>query len=350
MRRAAQVFLGGVALIALVSLVGAGGRVAHPPDRRPWTGPAPGGVWTRTTLTLQTNALVAAPRHPAVLFAGTDDGVWRSGDGGVRWTRGGAGLRGKEVDALAASPGNGALFAGAADGAVYALAADGVAWRRVSPPLGANPVYSLSADGRGTVLAGTAGALYRGAATPRGWRWRRVARTGDAAVTSIAWSSSAGGRAFASVFGVWPPVLTTFDGGRTWRAAAAGLPPVLPTQALLALAPRGAEVILTTMGGGVWEWSGGGPWRDISAGLPARHAMPLAALPGSATMALYAGTMGDGVYVRQGSAAWRPLGRGLTGVDNTILALGVAAGPARSAPTLLAGTANGVFRYAAARR
>jgi len=152
--------------------------------------------------------------------------------------------------------------------------------------------------------------------------------------------------AFAGVFGVRPPVLETRDGGQTWRAADAGLPSVLPTQALLAPASRRPRIILTTMGGGVWERSVSGPWRDISAGLPERHAMPLVVLPGSGALALYAGTMGDGVYVKQGSAAWRRLGRGLLGESNTILALGVAAG---HHPSLLAGTASGVFRYVAAR-
>ena len=52
--------------------------------------------------------------------------------------------------------------------------------------------------------------------------------------------------------------------------------------------------------------------------------------------------MGDGVYVKQGGAAWRRLGRGLLGENNTILAVGIAAGPH---PALLAGTASGVFRY-----
>ena len=120
------------------------------------------------------------------MVAGTDDGVWRFGDGGAHWTRAGAGLRGKEVDALAAAPADGTLFAGGADGAVYELGAGRTAWRRAGSPLGVNPIYSLavSSGGRGTVLAGTVGALYRGVATGSGWRWRRVAHTGDAAGTA----------------------------------------------------------------------------------------------------------------------------------------------------------------------
>jgi len=349
--------LGGATLVVGAGFVGFAGREALSPAlARPavWVGPPLAGSWARTGLTVQTNALSGEPGRPAVVVAGTDDGVWRSGDSGAHWARVGVGLRGKEVDALATASGDGTLFAGGADGAVYELGRGRAAWRRVGSPLGVNPIYSLavSSGGRGTVLAGTVGALYRGATTGSSWRWRRVAQTGDAAVTSIVWPSPGVERALASVFGVWPPVLETQDDGWTWRAASAGLLSALPTQTLLALTQRGScgpRVILTTMGGGVWERSSTGMWRDVSAGLPARHAMPLVALPGVATTVLYAGTMGDGVYVKQGDAAWQPLGHGLTGEDNTTLALGVSAGSTGSPATLLAGTAHGVFRYVAAR-
>jgi hypothetical protein len=95
------------------------------------------------------------------------------------------------------------------------------------------------------------------------------------------------------------------------------------------------------MGDGVWLRSATGRWRDVSAGLPARHAMPLVAAPASREV-LYAGTMGFGVYVRQGAGPWRRLGRGLNGGAYTVLALAMTAG---SHPTLLAGTALGLFRY-----
>ena len=354
--------LGGVGLAALLGLAGfagflgragSGGTSARPARPAAWVGPSSAGSWVPTTLTVQTNALIAEPAHPNVVVAATDDGVWRSGDGGTHWARLGTGLRGREADALAATPGDGSLFVGTADGAVYALDAGSAGWRRLGAPLAANPIYSLAVapDGHGTVLAGTVGGLYRGTATG-GWRWSHVARTGDSAVSSIAWLSSVSQGAVAGVFGLAPPILATADDGRTWHAAAAGLPSVLPTQALLALPAdrsRGPRLILTTMGGGVWDRAATGPWRDISAGLPSRHAMPLVALPGAATTVLYAGTMGDGVYVKQGNAAWRSLGHGLTGEDNTILAVAVAARPAASPPTLLVATAHGVFRYLPAR-
>lgn len=346
--RHVRLLLGAVVLLAIATVVGAERRAAGPAALALWRGPASGGVWIRTGLTLQTNALLALPRPSGWLVAGTTDGVWRSADGGAEWTRLGAGLQGNTIFALAATPDGGALFAGSMDGTVYTLGGHGAAsWRRASPPF-LSPVASLavSPGHDRMVLAGTVGALYRGVPSADGWRWQRVARTGEAMITSIAWSPANARLAWASLFGVTPPVLATRDGGRNWRAASAGLPALLPAQALLALTGGAARVILTTMGGGVWQLSAQGRWQDISAGLPERHAMPLVALPGAGTGTLYAGTMGDGVYVKQGGAPWRLLGRGLTGVANTVLTLGISDTPHL---TLLAGTANGVFRYVAAK-
>jgi hypothetical protein len=133
-------------------------------------------------------------------------------------------------------------------------------------------------------------------------------------------------------------VLSTGDGGRTWRADTLGLPATLPTVALLAGTPSSKQVVLSTMGGGVWQRGQDGRWRDISANLPEHHAMPIVA---DQRGTLYAGTMGYGVYMRQGSGSWRRLGHELSGGQYTTLALAVAGGPR---PTLLAGTALGVYR------
>jgi hypothetical protein len=53
--------------------------------------------------------------------------------------------------------------------------------------------------------------------------------------------------------------------------------------------------------------------------------------------------MGFGVYARRGTGSWQQLGRGLSGGAYTVLALAMTSS---SHPTLLAGTALGLFRYA----
>jgi hypothetical protein len=307
-----------------------------------------GGTWVRTRLTLPTNVLLVDPHRTHLLWAGTAQGVWRSPDGGATWQRAGRGLDGHAILALAVMPASDTIVAGGDNGGVYVGAARrgrDWRWQRISPLLGSDhPIFSLAvapAGEGGAMLAGTFGALYRGVRMGSGWRWRAVAHTGDAAITSIIWAPWDMHRAYASVFGTRPPVLVSDDDGRSWHPDTRGLPSALPTQALLALATGARQIILSTMGDGVWLRSATGRWRDVSAGLPARHAMPLVAAPASREV-LYAGTMGFGVYARQGAGPWRRLGRGLNGGAYTVLALAMTAG---SHPTLLAGTALGLFRY-----
>ena len=318
--------LGAITLILVVvvaSVLGLAGRTAQPAGPVAWRGPRPGGTWTVTSLRIQTNALLADPDHPSVLYAGTDDGVWRSLDQGTRWTP--TGLRERVVTALAMDAGSRDLYAGDQDGIVFAgrNPTAGTTWQAASPVLGGTPVFSLAvSQALQVVLAGSTGALYRGVQGAQGWQWQRVARTDDASISSIVWFPANGhDLAIASVFGVSPAVIASDDGGRTWHASVDGLPATLPTQALLALATQPPAVILTTMGGGVWERAASGSWHDISRGLPEQHAMPVVALAGQGPPVLYAGTMGYGIYVKQGSAAWAQLGRGLTGAENTVLAI-----------------------------
>lgn len=353
----------GTAIALAIAMVGLGvlplgGRVTphavHGPATASQTIPSSehgriqrGGSWVRTRLTAWTNALLQDPRQAGRLVAGTANGVWLSPDNGATWRRGNRGLSQTSILALAATPASHAIFAGAADGAVYVgQAQHGAAWgwQRISPRLGPDPIFSLavSAHDGATALAGTTGALYRGENTDTGWLWRRVARVGDAAITSIAWAPWDARLVFASVFASTPPVLLTRDAGRTWHASTTGLPAILPTETLLPLAGPTPRLLLSTMGGGVWQRSSAGRWRDVSTGLPERHAMFLVAdLSGGVTY-VYAGTMGFGVYAAQGTAPWRRLGRGLSGASYTVLALALTSGPH---PTLFAATAHGVFRY-----
>ncbi|HWE60316.1 MAG TPA: hypothetical protein VHB98_01265 [Chloroflexota bacterium] len=108
--------------------------------------------------------------------------------------------------------------------------------------------------------------------------------------------------------------------------------------ALLAGAPGSRQIVLSTMGGGVWQRSSDGHWRDISGTLPYHHAMPLAR---GANGTLYAGTMGYGVYMQQSTGSWIRLGHELSGGEYTSLSLAVAGG---AHPALLTGTLPGVFR------
>jgi len=313
---------------------------------RPTTSPRAlpfGGTWVRTALTLQTDALLSDPRQPNLLWAGTLDGVWLSPNGGTTWQRTGVGLRGVAILALASTPTGDMIVAGGGDGGVYASVAGcgrTLRWRPLGLHLGSNyPIFAVAVSPTGhVVLAGTVGALYRGASATKGWRWQRVEGTDNDAITSILWTTWDAHLAFASIFSHHPSVLATHDGGKTWHPERR-LPSDLPSVALHALGGR--QVVLSTMGKGVWERSMAGSWHDITAGLPASHAMAMA-VPRGINNLLYAGTMGFGAYAKRGVAPWRRLGPGLQGGQYTVLAMILAPGPPQ---VLLAGTAEGLYRY-----
>jgi hypothetical protein len=312
-----------------------------------WQGLPLDGYWQRTALAVWTNALLTDPLHSSVIWAGTNDGVWRSSDGGTTWRRAATGLRETPIVSLGATTTGDTVIAGGDDGTVYRgtrLREQGWSWQAINRPLGQDhPIFSVAPSAHGqVVLAGTFGSLYRGVSSRGRWAWQRVDHTQDAAVSAIVWLPWNPQRAFASVFGVRPAVISTQDGGRSWHPDVRGLPPTLPTQALLATSTPSHQLILTTMGGGVWRRDRTGTWQDMSAGLPARHAMPIVAVPGNGTAVLYAGTMGYGIYAKQGGSTWRRLGQGMMGGRYTSLGLAMALRPH---PTLLVGTALGVFRY-----
>lgn len=331
---------GGAALVLVaVSLALALPRPAAAPRRE--LGLPLDGRWVRGALGGSVNALLADPQRAGALLAGTADGIWRSGDGAT-WSRDG-GSPGGNVFALAAPSRAASILAGASDGRVYARPdTPGGRWQPISPVLSAYPVFSLAVapDGR-SALAGTLGTLYRGQENGSTWLWQPVSARNGAAITSIVWAPWDAHLVFATVFHATPSVLASRDGGRTWRPDEHGLPPNLPTQSLHAGGAMTQDIVLSTMGGGVWLRGSDSAWHDISAGLPQRHAMPIAGDP-SGSGALFAGTMGRGVYERLGQAAWRPLGHGLQGMSGLVLSL---ISPSAAQQTLLAGTGQGLFRY-----
>jgi len=81
---------------------------------------------------VEARALLPHPREPGVLYAGTQDGVYRTADGGERWERLGFPDRGAVVWSLAFHPTRaGVMYAGVAPIAVYRSEDDGDSWQRL---------------------------------------------------------------------------------------------------------------------------------------------------------------------------------------------------------------------------
>ena len=127
-----------------------------------------GARWRRLARLGQDGGLVldhilVDPSHPRTIYVGAwrdtnDGGVWTSHDGGRTWTESSF-LKGKPVYALAQAPSDPRiLYAGTLDG-VYRSGDSGAAWNRISPR-GSREIHeieSLAVDPRdsGVVYAGT---------------------------------------------------------------------------------------------------------------------------------------------------------------------------------------------------
>ncbi len=94
-----------------------------------------GGAWQRMLPDLDVQAVTVDPSDPAIVYAGTSDGPYRSTDHGRRWERLGFPDTGMAIWSIAVHPTQPrTLFAGAAPVAVYRSDDGGDNWRRMADP------------------------------------------------------------------------------------------------------------------------------------------------------------------------------------------------------------------------
>jgi len=198
-----------------------------------------------------------------VAFVVRADGVWRSIDEGVIWTRV-RGLTG--VHQFSDGPG-GVLLAATADGVRYSKDR-GVVWMVNADPLCRIETFDFAfADG--VVFAGTAEGLFR---SSDGLSWAKTLSRYDTDVP--VWTVEIdryweGGLWVAGPVGI----LRSDDGGEQLRAAGRNMLP--GTRSLLSLDAPGH--ILAAGEDGVWESRDGGTrWRPIANGLPSANNFHLA--------------------------------------------------------------------------
>ena len=115
------------------------------------------GSATGTPVFSVLDSVVASPK----IFAGTGTGLLVSADGGSSWTAVGGGLPAAQTLALAEDPGRSAIYAGGSAGAFESLDG-GVSWHAAAEGLTNPHVNTLEVLPNGTLLAGTrAGSVFR---------------------------------------------------------------------------------------------------------------------------------------------------------------------------------------------
>ena len=243
--------------------------------------PTSAAGWERVSdLPRSVNALVASPRHPAVVYAGTGSsgagsGVYRSDDGGLRWAKTSSGLPSEDVRALAFSRNE--------------------------------PTAIFAAVGRrGDVYASTDGAS----------TWMRLGQyelTGFQAQLRVAPTNPNLLFVAEDVRGLY----RSLDGGRTWMEVGEGLPrdenDVAKVQSV-AIDPQDASVVYVGTGWGSFNGNGvykstdgGDTWTPANRGMIDYGITALAPSPTNPETIYAGGTRGELFKSVDGASTWTEL-------------------------------------------
>jgi photosystem II stability/assembly factor-like uncharacterized protein len=289
-----------------------------------------GTSWTSENSGVNGTVVNALAISGGAMYAATGgSGVLRSDDGGASW-------KPVETDALT-------VFSVVSDGtAVYAGTDQGLwrstaggDWSPVATALATASVYSIAVDASdpSVLYAGICmGGLYRSADGGNTWS---VEALGAANLTVFAVAIDPAHP--ASVYaGTDHGLFESFDGGATWNAA----PEMSGSVFSLAIDPPSGTVYAGTDASGVFlSRNGGATWMPSSTGLPAASVYTLAVDRGKPGV-LYAGTRDSGIFRSpDGGNSWTADNAGLTSTTVFSLAFG-----SSSASRVYAGTyGGGVF-------
>ena len=255
-----------------------------------------------------TTPLAIDPLHTSTIYAGTDrDGVFKSTDNGVNWSAINVGLPKDfpDVYALAVDPVNTETVYAAVNGSLFKSTNGGAAWHFLG-------LFYVSVSTL-TIAPGSPGTIY--------------------VTGSDCWSDPGAG---CTGFLAW-----SADGGASWKwlscycAEGFGAPAIDPHDSNNVYFGASGHVLKTSDGGESWEYLGDGLSSDYSF----NFVNALAIDPGNPNV-IYAGTGGAGVFKSaDGGASWSPFNEGLT--DPYVNALAID----HSGRNLHAGTRTGVFDY-----
>jgi photosystem II stability/assembly factor-like uncharacterized protein len=265
--------------------------------------PSTGGVEKADSGDAHPTCLCADPSSADRTWCGTGKGVLRSDDGGATWS--GAGLEGQDITALAASP----VERGAGGAVVYAGTEPSAVWR--------------SADG-GARWEPAEGLLD----LPSSSTWSFPPRPETHHVRWIACDPARAGALYVAIEA--GALVTTADGGRTWRDR----PEVAPYDTHeLAIHPDRPRSLRVSAGDGYWESDDGGEtWDTPESGLDVTYLRSVAIDPGDPEVvvvsaashphkAYMAGRSDGRLFRREGGGRWRRVTAGWPDPPATIAPL-----------------------------
>lgn len=305
---------------------------------------APEASWHRDGLAgVTVHFFALGHTHPGLVFAGTDQGVYRR-DGLQPWK---LVLAAQTVWSVTLAGDDRTVVAGDEAGYVAASTDAGRRWQQhlITP----DGVYAVTTQ-PGTprhMLAGAGGGIFLSRDGGRSWQ-RRLA-LGQSAIAAFAWlpgSSSVvfGGAVTSSAAGS-TQVYISQDAGLTWQVFGRGLN---TPGGIMSLAVTTAGGVFTgTMGSATWKATLERPvWGQVANGMPLSndHVAGMAVVSGRPT-ALYVSTLSRGVYrTMDGGRHWSNISNGLPDESGDKIVLSLAY--AKAWRRLYAGTTNGVYALA----
>lgn len=267
------------------------------------------------------HTLVVDARHQSTLYcASTTEGVWKTGDGGVRWANLSSNIGSSRIASLAIGLADGALYAGGVPAALWVSHDDGKNWEELenlklvdsathwNTPFALDPA-SLCAIAPNPqhadwLLAGIEGAGVL-LSTDGGWSWDDVRSNVGAGVLALLWHPAAPSHALA--LDENGAALST-DGGWSWQRADAGLQGLTPRAVCADPARAGAWFIAAAdeSGGAILSGDGQTPWQRLSDSWKTTGATPCALWAHADS--LFVGYE-DGAVARSsnGGRQWQPL-------------------------------------------
>ncbi|MBI3811061.1 MAG: hypothetical protein HY283_02480 [Nitrospirae bacterium] len=292
-------------------------------------------------------AIAINPEHSSILFIATNDSIYKTHDDGATWIPVTEGLGHARIVSLAVHPFNtSTIFAGTLGDAVYRSVDGGNRWSIVNAGMKEHVTYVntfvFHPNNPETVLAGTTVGLFK--TVNDGMMWDEMSSKGmdsvyvvsaalDPADTNILYAGTSGG------------VYKSINGGMAWREANNGMIHVAPGTALslgvnsLAMDPSKTTTLYAGTTRGVFKTTDGAvSWTKLQEGIGERFVATVLIHP-TVNMTLFAGTQ-NGVYkTNDGGEHWTGLNNGLSNLSIRSLAMNP-----KDPGVLYAGTQGGLFK------
>lgn len=296
------------------------------------------------------NDLVVDPIDSAVIYSGTNKGVYKTLNSGKYWQAVNDGLPSDSILVLSIDPKNhDTIYAGTNLNGIYKSVDRGISWNSVSSGLsGSSWVRAIAIDklSPSVIYAGTLTGLYKSIDEGQSWVLSSDGMPQDIRVGHIVIVGGYGSKMYA---GTSVGVYKSMDYGQNWVSTSTGLPP--GSVVSLQVDPKSEDTLYACFGSylttdGVYKSvNGGTTWQLINTNMPYELNLKKLLINPNNTNILYAAYSGytitpSGVFISfNGGGAWEPFSNGLPDFDVSALAVD----PEDSA-VIFAGTGAGVFK------